>query len=293
MESHSNPTHGTKVTTDRAGQINTIKEGAGPVTSDSLAAESVRSGGGFAANRDAEPLAVKGSNSTFNTTDTSAATELPPAAHGADREDREQYLQSTGSTRHHDQSDTPTGSGTGAGARAASGQGQDDHSTGKSQQQGGQQEGRQQGPQMTSGGGAPSSAQQSAGEGGSTDDASKQSGQGQAAENLHHGHHGGRKHHKHEAEAQGGAAPTYVEVDVLNRTAHAKPHGKNIKEGDVPDDAPNASFTGEIGSEDDPGRLALQGFERVNAESARDLGPRDKQLKGNTPYDPLGTDEPA
>lgn len=267
------------------------------MTSDSLAAESVRSGGGFAANRDAEPLAVKGSNSTFNTTDTSAATELPPAAHGADREDREQYLQQpTGSGRHHDQSDTSAGTGSGAGERATSGRGHDDQSTGTSQQQGSKQQGGQeQGPQMSGGGGAQSSAQRSAGEGGSTDDSTNRSGQGQAAEHLHHGHHGGRKHHKHEyeAESQGGAAPTYVEADVLNRTGHAKPHGKNITEGDVPDDAPNASFTGEIGSEDDPGRLALQGFERTNAGSARDLGPRDKELKGNTPYDSLGTDEPA
>ncbi|ESZ90479.1 hypothetical protein SBOR_9139 [Sclerotinia borealis F-4128] len=57
-----------------------IKEGAGAVASDSLAAESTRSGGGFAENRDGEPLGVAGSNSTFANTNTSGATRLDPAS---------------------------------------------------------------------------------------------------------------------------------------------------------------------------------------------------------------------
>ncbi|MCJ1359365.1 MAG: hypothetical protein MMC33_009367 [Icmadophila ericetorum] len=74
-------------TTDPRSQI-PIQEGAGAVASDSLAAESTRSGGGFGENRDSTPLAVEGSKSTLNNTDISAATTLPPAADSADRESR-------------------------------------------------------------------------------------------------------------------------------------------------------------------------------------------------------------
>ncbi|RAL58258.1 hypothetical protein DID88_002258 [Monilinia fructigena] len=57
-----------------------IKESAGAVASDSLAAESTKAGGGFAENRDGETLGVAGSNSTFATTNTSGAARLDPAS---------------------------------------------------------------------------------------------------------------------------------------------------------------------------------------------------------------------
>ncbi|EWC43713.1 hypothetical protein DRE_07465 [Drechslerella stenobrocha 248] len=44
---HTNPTHGTKNTTDPAAQKDPKKEYSGTVLSDSLAAESLRGGGGF------------------------------------------------------------------------------------------------------------------------------------------------------------------------------------------------------------------------------------------------------
>ena len=50
---------------------NPVMEGAGAVASDSLAAESAKSGGKFGENRNSEPLSVSGSSSTFNNTDTS------------------------------------------------------------------------------------------------------------------------------------------------------------------------------------------------------------------------------
>jgi hypothetical protein len=56
-----------------------IEEGAGAVANDSLAAESSRTGGEFSENRHSEPLGVKGANSTFANTDTSAADTLEPA----------------------------------------------------------------------------------------------------------------------------------------------------------------------------------------------------------------------
>ncbi len=96
-----NPSHGTKVpspspfcttkthilrqVTDSSAPE--ITEGAGPVASDSLAAESTRANGAFSENRNSEPQGVSGSNSTFANTDTSGATTLDPAADAEARGD--------------------------------------------------------------------------------------------------------------------------------------------------------------------------------------------------------------
>jgi hypothetical protein len=69
------------------------QETTGPVAADSLAAESIKGQGGFAENSDAMPLGVKGGQSTLNTTDTSGATVLPPAADGTTREKRDALSQ--------------------------------------------------------------------------------------------------------------------------------------------------------------------------------------------------------
>lgn len=53
-----------------------IQESAGPVASDSLAAES----DAFQSNRNSEPQSVSGSNSTFANTNTSGAVRLDPAS---------------------------------------------------------------------------------------------------------------------------------------------------------------------------------------------------------------------
>ncbi|KAF7717469.1 Uncharacterized protein PECH_000482 [Penicillium ucsense] len=79
----------TKVTTDPLAHQQPIQEPSGPVATDSLAAESVRTGGAFTENRGAEPTGPSGSNSTLNTTDTSAASKLPSAAAGSQRENTE------------------------------------------------------------------------------------------------------------------------------------------------------------------------------------------------------------
>lgn len=68
---------------------NLPQESTGPIAADSLAAESVRSGGAFAENHDAQPMGVKGSSSTLNTTDTSGAKVLKPAPSASEREDDE------------------------------------------------------------------------------------------------------------------------------------------------------------------------------------------------------------
>lgn len=77
----------TQNTTDPEGRKHPISEGAGAVASDSLAAESVRAGGGFASNRDAAPLGVKGGNSTLANTDTRSAVKLEAARDKASRRD--------------------------------------------------------------------------------------------------------------------------------------------------------------------------------------------------------------
>ncbi|KAL4914061.1 hypothetical protein BDW62DRAFT_150576 [Aspergillus aurantiobrunneus] len=75
---------GVKVTTDPMSD-RPINEPSGPVLKDSLAAESVSGGGSFNKNRGAEPLGATSQNTTTNTTDTSAASKLPPASNARDR----------------------------------------------------------------------------------------------------------------------------------------------------------------------------------------------------------------
>lgn len=252
-----------KVKTDPAGLRSPIQEGAGPVTSDSLAAESTRSGGGFAQNRDSEPLAVKGSNSTFNTTDTSAADVLPPASDAAHRSGPEEELSGLGKG---DAAGAEKGSGTSFGGKGE----------------------HEQPEHQTRSEGAPISQ-----------DVKTSSGQGQEAgthtTGQHHGHHGGRKHHKSGIDTthQPEPAPTYVKADILDQPLHPKPKGRNLTEGGIEDDAPNASFTAEIGSQDDPGRLAELKFAAAMAHSARDsgYGPKQKKITNDDQYNILGEEE--
>ncbi|KGO72677.1 hypothetical protein PITC_056630 [Penicillium italicum] len=78
---------GTKVTTDPRTEQR-IEEPSGPITNDSLAAESIRRGGGFSGNRGAEEMGMSGNQSTVNNTKTSASIKLPSATSGASRQDR-------------------------------------------------------------------------------------------------------------------------------------------------------------------------------------------------------------
>lgn len=79
----------TKVTTDPRTYQQPIEEPSGPIINDSLAAESVRSGGAFSENRGAEPMGVSGKQSTLKNTDTSAASTLPSAPVGSLRGDNQ------------------------------------------------------------------------------------------------------------------------------------------------------------------------------------------------------------
>lgn len=184
-----------------------IKEGAGAIASDSLAAESTRAGGGFAENRDGEPLGVAGANSTFANTNVSGATRLDPASDAEARMATEDWAEEKKL-------------------------------------------------------GVTGSYQKDAGN-----------------PNV-------------QSTSSAGVAPSYVSNQYQSG---GNPKGKNLTEGGFEsNDAKNASFTSEIGSKNDPSRLAEQKMQRENAQSANDAGfPRDKNTTGGTPYDALGGDTAA
>ncbi|KAF4314251.1 hypothetical protein GTA08_BOTSDO01625 [Botryosphaeria dothidea] len=82
-------------------------------------------------------------------------------------------------------------------------------------------------------------------------------------------------------------APTAFSAGRLHEKDQ-KPKGKDLTEGDIPDNAPNASFNGEIGTMKDPGRVAEQGFQRHAQQSGVDAtAPKDKTVTGDHPYSAL------
>ena len=82
-----------------------------------------------------------------------------------------------------------------------------------------------------------------------------------------------------------GVAPTYVASQYVDG---GLPKGKNLTEGGfTDDDAKNASFTNEIGSKDDPGRLAEEKFQRQNAGGDAGM-PRQQGVTGDNSFDTLG-----
>lgn len=84
--------HGQKVTTDPESYKNPIHEGVGTVTSDSLAAESLKNNGSFGQNNPKAAASKQPSASTTtNTTDTSNATRLDPAVDAHAREAQESW----------------------------------------------------------------------------------------------------------------------------------------------------------------------------------------------------------
>jgi len=209
--------YGTKVTDPNA----IVKESAGPVASDSLAAESTRSGGGFAENRGGEPLGVSGSNSTFANTNTSGATRLDPASDAEARQAQEDWAE-----------------------------------------------------------------EKKLGSAGTYPDALGGQAKGLAVENTQRSGTGGSN------SGNGATAPSYVSSQYIKDD---KPKGQNLTEGGFDsNDSKNASFTTDIGSKNDPGRLAEQKFQRENMQNAGDAGfPRDQGAPGGTTYDALGGDTAA
>lgn len=97
----------------------------------------------------------------------------------------------------------------------------------------------------------------------------------------------------HRSQYNAGQAPSSIN-DITDGYKHQTPGGRNVHEGGFssnPDK--NASFNSEIGSSQDPGRAALNKFQRTNAESGPDVGPRQKGVDNQTPYQVLESDQRA
>jgi hypothetical protein len=192
---------------------------------------------------------VKGSQSTFANTDTSAATVLPPAPDVETRQAQDDWDESA-RLKGAAELKYPEGLG---------GQGE---FPGKHSEQGYA--------------------------GGPTADKVKMQQEGTSTYQTGFGEEEGAGKHRH-----ADPASTYVNADQLDQPLNPKPKGKNIQEGGFGSDAPNASFNSDIGTDEDPGRLAEAKFQRENAESGPDAGyPRQKGLddKGQG-FEVLGSDE--
>lgn len=100
---------------------------------------------------------------------------------------------------------------------------------------------------------------------------------------------------KGEGGADVDAAPGYVASVVSEANKTGKPKGKNITEGGFDDDpSNNASFTSDIGTEDDPGRKAEADMQKKAQSASGGTGPRQAPGESdNSQYDVLDTDQPA
>ena len=89
-------------------------------------------------------------------------------------------------------------------------------------------------------------------------------------------------------------APSYVTNLTTPNTG--KPKGKNLTEGGFDDDdgRNKASYTADVGSKDDPGRTAQQGFQKLNAATAgSNARPQEQEVSGEGTYDALGAENEA
>ena len=217
------------------------------MTSDSLAAESIQSGGKFSENRGAEPLSVSGSSSTFNNTDISGATTLAPAPDAAEREAKEAWQETADEAKGSGGQKYPEGlDGQGAFDGQHSVEGYSGGSTGAKQE-------------LSEKIGSDKVYQASGIRGGGTDEMTedKSSLDTTAADN----------------------APSYVSSVKSDPAQTGKPKGKNITEGGFDSDpSNNASFNNEIGTENDPGRVAEQTFQNTTQSASGGAGPRQKMV---------------
>ncbi|KAL8906104.1 MAG: hypothetical protein Q9207_002236 [Kuettlingeria erythrocarpa] len=261
----SEHSRGKKVTTDPESYQNPHVESAGPVASDSLAAESTRAGGAFASNRNAAPQSVSGSASTFANTDTSGATTLDPAPDAAEREAKSAWQEVPDEARGPAGLRYPEGAGD---AKFPGVHSQHGYVGGSREAQ--QEIGAGSGEYVASGmrgGAAP----------GGTGDVDNSAGV------------------EAKAKADLGAAPGYVSSVVSEPRQTGKPHGKNVKDvtesGFEGEEGKNVSFDAEIGSKDDPGRAATEQLQTKAQTSAGDKGPRQHKVTGDGQYDVLDTDQ--
>ncbi|KAH7152853.1 hypothetical protein EDB81DRAFT_757882 [Dactylonectria macrodidyma] len=106
----------------------------------------------------------------------------------------------------------------------------------------------------------------------------------------------GRKGHTEDSsEAQGGAAPTYVNSQFSQDSTG--PHGKNLQEGDWDEskgkDGLQKALNAEPGSKNDPSRLAEQQFQLQQGVGGPGAGPREAELTKKTAFDALDSETPS
>ncbi|EXJ82624.1 hypothetical protein A1O3_06437 [Capronia epimyces CBS 606.96] len=223
-------------------------EATGPVAADSLAAESLEAKGGFAENTGAAAQSVRGGQSTFATTDTSAAHVLHPAASGASREKQDAL-------------------GADADVKGASGLKLD--AAGKADFDGAHNaDGYYGGPSgqgqaLSHGGGRAGDSDfgASTAPGRHTADPEIRS-TGSGFDNASSSGGGGAG-----ARPYVDAAPGYVAsvTGAARSDGSYKPKGSNLDDADVTDSVPKTkTFTGNVGGQYDPGRVAEREFEGRN-----------------------------
>ena len=270
---------------------NPIQEGTGVVASDSLAAESVREGGGFADNPNSAPSGVPGAKSTLANTDTSAATTLDAAPDANAREAREAW------------DETAELKGSGAGLKYPEGSGGQPNLQGAMSEQGyvGGPSGTGTGSGSGSGFGSSSSGNPGSGSGSGSGFGSSSGGDAggsfaaAAGSGAGTSSGGGSGANTGSSTGQSGAssrrdvdaAPTYVQSVVEG--GDGKPKGTNLQEGGFEGEAANNDY--EIGGEKDPGRAALGKFQAHNEAAVGGTGPVQRELDGKTDYDALNDSE--
>ncbi|KAI6711161.1 hypothetical protein JHW43_006304 [Diplocarpon mali] len=101
------------------------------------------------------------------------------------------------------------------------------------------------------------------------------------------------EHWAEEEEKLGAAATSY---QTQPSSGHHRPKGSQLDGGGGVDrrDSKNAGFYSEVGSRNDPGRLAEQKVQRDNAGASADAGfPKQQGTADNNAYDSLGGDASA
>ncbi|KIW26035.1 uncharacterized protein PV07_09164 [Cladophialophora immunda] len=251
---------------------NIPQEPTGPIASDSLAAESLKSHGGFAENTSAHPLGVRGDQSTLNNTDTSGASTLPPAVSGSERGRRE-ALGAGADERGVAGLKYPDAAGKAQFDGAHSDQGA--YAGGQSnafQQRGGGYGGSTGRPAGESDFGASTTSSSAGGidqsqiRSGSDINTSKGSSSSSGAGGPAAGT-GVRPH----VDAAPGYTSTVTGAAMPENTF--KPKGANLDDADVSQSIPQTkTFTGAIGTVNDPGRLAEREFLGRNEDPIGELG---------------------
>lgn len=269
-------------TTDPEGYQNPKEEGAGVIAKDSLAAESTRTGGAFGENN--RNASISGSSSNPADTDVSGATTLPRARDATERLDKD----------HRETSDDVKGPGGQKYPEGTDGLGEFPGKHSAASYSGGSTKAKQElglkvkDAQTQSTGSEGKDTRDGRDTNGAYNQDRSETASRNTSENISH-----RSTENLDKPSHGDTAPSYVTSVTSHPAQSGKPKGRNITEGDIENEDPsnNASFTAEIGSKDDPGRLALKNFQLQTEAAAVGGGPRQGGAKGDGQYGVLEDDQ--